>query len=59
MLLVLSLHVTAESDLVTWVLTLLLTMFLLCICVGIMGIYMQQKRDREWQGVKQEKQEVK
>jgi hypothetical protein len=58
MLLVLSLQATVETDLLTWVLTLFLTMFLLCVCVGIVGTYVQRKRDREWQHVKSDKQEV-
>jgi hypothetical protein len=58
MLLVLLFQATVAFSLITWALALFLTMFLLCVCVGIVGTYVQRKRDREWHNVKQEKQEA-
>jgi hypothetical protein len=56
MLLILSRQATIETDLVSWVLGLFLTMFLLTICVGIVGTYVQRKRSREWMRIEKEKQ---
>jgi hypothetical protein len=58
MVLLLSLKAHVEFDLVTGSLALFLMMFLLCVCIGLVGTYRQWQRDLDWEHAERVKQEA-